>query len=338
MPTECQHKPSSHNWPLVLPDYNVYGISIRSDAPLPYPHSEELPLCRIELRNYNGPSATCAREQLTIEKNTFSAFEFGSRPDGTIYVGFPGVGETFVSADGRSIACYRSSVRFLESFDVYLLTQALSFALVKNGLEPLHATAVAIEGRAVVFLGDCGFGKSTLAAALLQAGHRLLTDDLLVFRPAGNGLLAYPGPPRLKLLPEMARRFLGESTTSFPMNPYTHKLIIPLEQSQICSQALPVSAIYVLTPPEAAAACKEMVIAPVTERDAFVTLLASAFNSRIADSSRLQRQFHAVRLIANALPINKITYPREIDYIPQVLQRITSDVRTRKLRATTCQA
>ena len=55
----------------------------------------------------------------------------------------------------------------------------LSFSLLSLGYEPLHATAVVVDGEAVAFLGDCGYGKSTLGAAFLARGFPLLTDDVL---------------------------------------------------------------------------------------------------------------------------------------------------------------
>lgn len=49
------------------------------------------------------------------------------------------------------------------------------------GAIPLHASAVAIDGRAVVFVGGTGLGKSTLAAALCErGGASLLADDAVV--------------------------------------------------------------------------------------------------------------------------------------------------------------
>jgi hypothetical protein len=35
-----------------------------------------------------------------------------------------------------------------------------------------------------------------------------LTDDLLVLEESGDDLVAQPGPPRIKLFPAVARRFL----------------------------------------------------------------------------------------------------------------------------------
>ena len=48
---------------------------------------------------------------------------------------------------------------------------------------------------AIGILGDSGYGKSTLAAALIEAGLPLLTDDLLVLLPEGDDLMAQPGTP-----------------------------------------------------------------------------------------------------------------------------------------------
>ena len=41
----------------------------------------------------------------------------------------------------------------------------------------LHATAVAVEGRAVLLRGPSGSGKSDLALRLIDAGARLVADD-----------------------------------------------------------------------------------------------------------------------------------------------------------------
>jgi hypothetical protein len=113
-----------------------------------------------------------------------------------------------------------------------LLGQALSCALVKLGFEPLHATAIVVNGQAAVLLGSSGLGKSSLAACFLEAGHRLLTDDLLVLLPTRRGIMAYPVPPRIKLFPKLARRFLHEAMSGVAMNRQSKKLILPLHHAQ----------------------------------------------------------------------------------------------------------
>jgi RNase adaptor protein for sRNA GlmZ degradation len=54
----------------------------------------------------------------------------------------------------------------------------------------IHATAVALDGRAVLLLGPSGAGKSDLALRLLDRGWRLIADDRVILRRQGNGLWA----------------------------------------------------------------------------------------------------------------------------------------------------
>lgn len=72
-----------------------------------------------------------------------------------------------------------------------------------NGFLPLHASAVAVDGRVIAFTGPTGAGKSTLAAGLGQHGLQLFCDDtLLIDLYSTAGLVAMPGHKRLKLLPD----------------------------------------------------------------------------------------------------------------------------------------
>ena len=309
--------------------YAAYGISIRSDAPLPFLQTTASDAIELEVRNNHGPVDPSIRQEIGLEKNPSTPFDVGSLSDGSNYVGLRGIGEILISPDGRTMACHSYPETSSESFHVYLLTLALSFALVKCGLEPLHGTAVAIDGKAAVFLGDCGLGKSTLAAAFLQAGYRLLTDDLLVLRKVSAALLAHPGSPRIKLFPEMASKFLGDDAIGVPMNPYTHKLIVPLKDWQVCNHALPVGAIYALAPaPEVPGA--EFHLATLNQREAFLTLLASTFNRTILDATRLRRQFETTQALANTVPVKKLSYPRSVDSFPAVLELVVSDLCTEK--------
>lgn len=64
--------------------------------------------------------------------------------------------------------------------------------------ETLHATTVAIGGRAVMLFGPSGSGKSDLALRLIDRGAMLVSDDYTTVRREGTGtparLLAAPPP------------------------------------------------------------------------------------------------------------------------------------------------
>lgn len=307
--------------------YGAYGLSIHSELPLPLP---ELPgqmqpaLLDIEIRASAHSLASAIPETIRVQRSLLSPFDFAHFPDGSSYVRWDDVGDILISNDGRRIVCHPFAQTASESFNVYLLGQALSFALVKNGFEPLHATAVVIGDQAVAFLGDCGLGKSTLAGAFLQAGYPLLTDDLLLLQSTGSQVLAYPGPPRIKLFADTARMLLGASTGGVHMNPNTRKLIIPLKQTQVGAHAVPLSAVYVLsTPGEVAGGVR---IASLTKREAFVVFLAAAFNYVIDDPDRLRRQFEAARELSNAITLRSLSYPRSVECLYSVRESILADL------------
>lgn len=59
----------------------------------------------------------------------------------------------------------------------------------------IHATAVALEGRAVLLLGPSGAGKSDLALRLIDRGWRLIADDRVVLARQGDALWASAPAP-----------------------------------------------------------------------------------------------------------------------------------------------
>ncbi|PCD03563.1 aldolase [Sphingomonas spermidinifaciens] len=58
--------------------------------------------------------------------------------------------------------------------------------------ETLHASCVAINGRAVLIVGRSGAGKSDLALRLIDRGAQLVSDDYTILRRSGGTLLAAP--------------------------------------------------------------------------------------------------------------------------------------------------
>jgi len=56
--------------------------------------------------------------------------------------------------------------------------------------ENLHASCVAMEGRAVLIAGPSGSGKSDLALRLLDRGFTLVSDDRTIVRKDGTRLIA----------------------------------------------------------------------------------------------------------------------------------------------------
>lgn len=89
-----------------------------------------------------------------------------------------------------------------------LLGPVMALLMHMRGLLVLHASAVLINDRLAVFVGDKGAGKSTTTAAAIERGHRLFTDDLLAVSFTSSGQAeAQPGFPSVKLVADCSPLF-----------------------------------------------------------------------------------------------------------------------------------
>ncbi len=73
-----------------------------------------------------------------------------------------------------------------------MLRLALSVALPRAGGLLLHSSGVILNGRAILFSGESGAGKSTIAGLL--APRQKLGDDLTAVRPVGGRFYAHATP------------------------------------------------------------------------------------------------------------------------------------------------
>ena len=306
--------------------YNLYGVCLKSVMPLPGPAVAGPGRVVVELFNGSTSLFSKVRRETGFTPEKSDWFQYARLLDGSTFLRWSGLFEFLVSADGRRIACRELNGATPESFQTYLLGQVLSFALLRQGIEPLHATTMVIDGVAVAFLGDCGYGKSSIGAAFLQVGYPLLTDDLLVLRERSHGFVAYPGPPRIKLFPEVARSLLLQQSKATPMNNLTPKLIIPLNCDQSYRTAAPLRAIYVLTPPPASSRSHRISIRRLSPRRAFIACLKNTFNATVVEPERLKRQFVLATRLAAGVPVKSLSYPRTLGHLPAVREAVRSDL------------
>jgi hypothetical protein len=97
-----------------------------------------------------------------------------------------------------------------------VLGPALGLLLHQRGFLVLHASVVARSGDALAFLGNNGWGKSTIAAALHAKGYDLVVDDVAAIAIDEGQPRVLPGFPQVKLWPEAAT-LLGEDPERLPL-------------------------------------------------------------------------------------------------------------------------
>ena len=119
-------------------------------------------------------------------------FIVSERPSGEWVLELEGVGRALLAGDGTTAQLVgdQGDLRW----PWFVLNQVVGFAATLQGLEVLHASAVAIDGRAIAITAPSGVGKSTLATALMRLGARPVTDDVLAVEGDGTRLMSHPGP------------------------------------------------------------------------------------------------------------------------------------------------
>jgi hypothetical protein len=240
--------------------------------------------------------------------------------DGRTFLRWPDLFECVIDATGREIKVRCLGSASVESFYSYLLGQAVSFALLKQGVEQFHATVLSIDGKALALTGDCGRGKSTLAGALLRCGAKLLVDDMLVLREEHGRLMAYPGPAALKLMPDSARAFNLSMRKALRMNPLVEKKIFPVREAQ--EDPIPLRHIYALTGPSRRT--KQTRIRRCSPSQSCIELVAAAYNLDDSRGERMARQLDWAGAVSRAVPVSRLSFPRKLEHVDEVAQVLVS--------------
>jgi hypothetical protein len=307
--------------------YFLYGLSIRSQWELPFKERTETDQPDIELvegSRFLFEEVARKAGHLPLDKGWL---HYTRLADGSSYLRRPRLFEFLISTDGRRIFGRRARAGIpYESFHAYLLGAALSFSLIKLGFDPLHATVVAVDGSAFGFLGKSGDGKSTLAGAFLQAGYPIVTDDLLVLKNDSEGFSAYPGFPRIKLYPKAARLFIGGQVEGTRMNPFTRKLVIPLNHQQTIQTVVPLKILYVLNRPSPGVPNGRVTIRRLSSRRALLALLKHSFNDWVNEPARLNHLLQLYAQIASQVPVKLLSYPRRMDALGAVREAVLEDL------------
>jgi hypothetical protein len=310
----------------IATQYRLYGLILESSVPLPCPRilargRPDVRLCPGRAHRFES-----ARRILHLPHAPHDWFECGRLPNGATYLRWERLFEFLISPNGRAIAYHGLARATQESLTTYLLGQVLSFSLLSFGWEPLHSTAVVIDGEAVGFLGDCGYGKSTIGAAFISRGFHLLTDDVLALE-AGDGMwTAHAGPPRLKLFPSVAQKVLARGGTA-RLNAGTSKLVLKLSPEESCDRLVPLRSLYVLADPARcqAEAPSRITIVPLRGEEAFLEVIRAAFNLIQVDRARLANQFAMASRLANEIPMRRLAFPRGLRRLGDVCDAVMAD-------------
>jgi len=251
-------------------------------------------------------------------------------PDGTLWtrfyrtesgylLRFPDLADFGVSADGRVVSSWPFPGIYQETIRHLYLNQVLPLALSRQGKRVFHASAVEAPTGALVFLGESGRGKSTLAASFALAGHRFLTDDALLLEPKAGGYAVQPSHPSIRLWDDSKDELVGDDARLAPAVQYTAKArLLSGDALAFCSDERMLRRMYFLGAGDA----DQVSFAPMTPGDAVMGLVGNSFLLDIAGRESLSAHFNQVVELANMPIFFRLDYPRSFAALPAVRQAI----------------
>ncbi len=180
----------------------MHGLRVRSEIPIcdrvcDEPESVDVTVV-MERRSGGGtrPEGDIVAQFAPEGKPLYQLFRSQS---GSHLLRVDGVCDFTITAHRDRIGCRLYPGVDAEWLQILLRGTVAALLLDLLGRPTLHASAVEMDGRAVVLAGGSGAGKTTTAAILCAAGARLLSDDVVAVE-FDRGLPACrPGSTELRL-------------------------------------------------------------------------------------------------------------------------------------------
>ena len=149
--------------------------------------------------------------------------------------------------DGREITISPAPGADLALVRLYLVGKVFATLLYQRGLLVLHASAVEVDGQAVCFIGNCHFGKSSLAASLHRGACGVVADDVTAVDLRASRPFAVPAFPQLKVDPAVAGLLGYDARTLVELHPLESRRGLRVT-GHFDAKPLPIGLIYLLEP------------------------------------------------------------------------------------------
>jgi hypothetical protein len=189
----------------------------------------------------------------------------------------------------------------------FLFEPVLAFVLRLRGVLALHASAVSIAGRAVLFCGGTGSGKSMTAAAFLARGHALIGDDVVALDGRPSGWVAQPGTTAVRLWDDGARAIVGDAdalpvvSASWPKRTFGGGVM----RSPVADTAVPVRLICVMDEREVTDRAPRL--ESIDGSTALRALLLHTAANYLHDADRRAVELRQLGVLVEHVPVVRVT-------------------------------
>jgi hypothetical protein len=207
-------------------------------------------------------------------------------------------------------------------FQRTLTGTVLVMALFQRECFLLHASAVGVNGDAVVFSGDSGHGKSTLASSLHACGYSLLADDIAAIQVGETTHQVLPGNQEFKLWPDSVRNIGKHEHAYDRFFPDLEKRLVPVGE-RLQRDPLPLRSIYVLDFGETEE------IERLSSRISAIELVRNTYGVTLLHDLRTADFFQQVVRLARSVPVFRLQRGRSLDRFDRFLAMVKEHLASR---------
>lgn len=208
---------------------------------------------------------------------------------------------------------------------LYLLGSSMGCLLHQRRLLAIHANALQHEHESVMFMGQSGMGKSTLAAAMKNRGYKVFADDLCAVKTSSGGKsVIYPGVPQIKLWKDAADHFEEDVALMSRVLPDEEKYALPIDNSY-CHRPLPIKCIYILNFHEG----KELKIVDLSLLEKLAAIKRNTYRKGMVARMGIAAQHLKMSgELAATTPIKRILRPHNsLTHVNELIDAIEDDAR-----------
>lgn len=207
---------------------------------------------------------------------------------------------------------------------LYLLGSCMGALLMQRKILPLHGSGIVINGKVYAIVGDSGAGKSTLAAALLNEGFELVSDDIIAVSFSDNSdiPLVIPSYPQQKLWQQSLEKLEIKSNNLLPIYQRETKFSVPV-LTKFSGKTLPLGGIFELVKGD----CIQVETHSINKLQKLHTLFLHTYrNFLIPRLDLMDWQFQVTAKISNKINLYQLCRPNTGFSTPQLISKIKSSL------------
>lgn len=305
--------------------YRIYGLDLDSPLALPgFPSGTGTrPWTLSTPSSLPPPSGDLVLRSAEDPDDAVDVF----RPSSTsLRLAFSDGTGALLDAAARAIALsWPKSLSFDDAL-TYLVGPVLGAALRLEGTSVLHASAVDVDGGAVLVFGPAGAGKSTTTAALVERGFPLVTEDVSALAVDDAGTFVFRGGSRVKLWEDSVEGIRGAPDALpllVPSSRDWHKRFLDARLTP--HDRVPLRAAFLLDRRDDVEIAR---VEPLSAQERLLALVGNAYAGGVLDAAGKAREMARFSALASSVPLRRLVYPERFSLLPATVDALLHAVRS----------